>query len=326
MKRIKKLAIVGVVALVLLVVGAVFWIDRLAKTGIEVGGTYALGTPTAVDSTSIGLFSGHSQISGLQVSNPPGFNSEYFLKLGDGSVGVSLASLTGDTVEVPELTLSGIELSLEKNTGAANYKVIMDNLGRFESGRKEAPQENEGKKFVIRELVLKDITVHVNLLAALGDATKVTVPIQEVRLKDVGTASGQGVAMAQLTATILKALLEAAVQKSGGLIPADMLADLSSGLKSLESLKDVGAVLAVSAEESINQLKDKAAAAKEGIEQKAVEVKEQVGQKAAEAKQQVEQKAAETKQRLEEKAKTTADEVTGGVKDLFKKATEKPAK
>lgn len=306
MKRIKKLIIAGIALLVVLVVGVIFYIDHIAKTGIEVGGTYALDTPTTVNSTSIGLLSGHSEISGLQVKNPPGFNAEHFLKLGNGSVGVSLASLTGDMVEVPQLALSGIELNLEKKAGAANYKVIMDNLGRFESGNEKPAQQSEGKKFVIRDLVLKDIKVNVNLLAALGDATRVTVPIQEVRLRDVGTGSDKGLLIAQLVDTILKALLEAAVQKSGGLIPEDVLADLTSGLKSLESLKAVGAELAVTAQENINQLKDQAVKTKEQLEEQAKVT------------------AVKAKEQIEEKAKSTANEVTGGVKDLLKKATDKP--
>ena len=83
-KRIKWIVGAFVVVVVVLVVVVFLWIDHLAKMGIEKGSTYALGVDTTVDSVDIGILAGRSELSGLTVSNPKGFQTSHFLSLGNG--------------------------------------------------------------------------------------------------------------------------------------------------------------------------------------------------------------------------------------------------
>ena len=117
MKLARKIIVVGLVVVVLLVVGAFFWIDSIAKAGVETGGTYALGVDTTLDGMDVGVLSGGVEMSALNVANPTGFESPHFLHLGTGRVAVSLGSLTEDKVVVPEFTLSGLSLNLESKSG-----------------------------------------------------------------------------------------------------------------------------------------------------------------------------------------------------------------
>jgi len=277
-KKIRRL-VIGIVGLVVLaLVLGVVYIDHVAKAGIEHGSTYALGVPTKVNSTDIGIVQGHSELAGLNISNPQGFKTDHFLKLGNGVLDVSLTSLTSNLIEIPKLALSDIDVNLEKQSGKANYQVILDNLGRFESGKKEEPPpDKEGRKFIIREILISNVNVHVSLLplAGLGDAVNVTVPIKELRLKDVGTDSDKGVLLAQLADTLVKAILAAAIETGGGIIPADMLNELQGGLKSLESLASVGASLAVEVE---GQLKAVTAAGADVVKQVTGTVQQAVDQ------------------------------------------------
>jgi hypothetical protein len=226
--------------LVLLVVAAFIWIDRIAKFGIEKGGTYALGVPTTLDKASIGVFSGHFGLSGLNVANPSGFDTPHFLKLGDGSVIVSLMALRQDTVTVPEFTLKDIDVNLDKKDGKYNYQVILDNLKKLESGQKqqEEPQTKPGKKFIIGHLLVRNVTVHVDPLG-LGKVSKLDVPIDEISMQNVGS-DGKGVTMADIASIVTKAILAAAVKKGGNLIPSDISGGLNKGLGSLQSLASQG--------------------------------------------------------------------------------------
>lgn len=257
MKRIKKLVLAAVVLVVLVVVVAVLWVDRLARLGVEKGGTFAFGVPTQLDAASIGLVSGRSTLAGLDIANPQGFETPHLLKLNDAALAVSLGSLTGDTVEIPEFSLSGIDVNLERKAGKANFKVILDNLGRFESSRKEPQDEKpagEGKKFIIREIIIKDVKVNLALLPIGGDATRLTVPIEELRLRDVGSDSSGGVVLGQVAGTVLKAIILAAMEKGGGTIPGEMLNDLNSAMASLAPLKDIGASLAVGLDGTVKDI------------------------------------------------------------------------
>ncbi|MDM8004744.1 MAG: hypothetical protein QUV05_01140 [Phycisphaerae bacterium] len=306
-KKMKKIILVVVIALVVLVVAVVLGIDRIAKTGTEVGATYALGVPTTLNSADIGILQGRSELQQLQVNNPEGFESPHFLKLNRGALSVSLGSLTSDLVEVPEFTLEGIDVSLEKKGAQSNYQVILDNLKKFESKAESEPakkETKEGKRFVIREILIKDVKVRVKA-APLVD---VTVPIDEIRLRDVGSDSNKGVMISELTGTLLKAIILATAEKGGNLIPADVLGDLDGALKNLASLKDVGATLSVGVGEAAKEIGA-------GVQQATQQLQEGTKKAAEEA-----QKATGE---LQEGTKKAADDVAGKIGDLLKKPDDK---
>ncbi|MBX3353241.1 MAG: hypothetical protein KF684_09925 [Phycisphaeraceae bacterium] len=231
----------GALALGLVLVSALLFvvlIDGIAKRGIERGGTYALAVPTTLDSASVGLMSGSFSMAGLEVKNPEGFTAPHFLKLGDGSVNVTLGSLTKDVVELPTLTLSGIDMYLVKEGGKANYQVIMDNLKRFETEEKQKPATDDGKKFVIRRVELNDVTVRATVLPIGGAANTVDVKIPQIVLNDVGSG-GKSVSMAQIMDIVIKAVFSTAISLDGAL-PGDIADGLKGGLAQLGSLGDMG--------------------------------------------------------------------------------------
>lgn len=317
MKKVKKL-IVGFVVVVLLVILSIpLWIDRAARVGIETGGSFALGVPTKLDGIDIGLLSGTSELTGLSVANPKGFSADPFLRLNGGKLAVSLGSLRTDTVEIPEFSLSGIGLNLEKKLDGANYKVILDNVGRFESkgssgSASSEPSQDGGKKFVVREIVIKDVTVNA-AMAGLGDLGKVSVKIDEIRLNNVGSGSDKGVLMGELVNTILKAILAATLQKGG--LPADLMSELQGSLASLKSLEQLGTSLAVNIDGTLKQVAGQAQAAAQQVGEAAKQV--QAG--AAEAAKQVEAGAAQAA----DQAKSAAKSVTEGLGNLLPKTEEK---
>lgn len=232
MKRWMKWLLVIVLVVVVGILILFASIDRLAKSAIEYGGTYALGVPTTLDKASIGVFSGKFGLSRLQIANPQGFKSESFLKLETGATSLSIGSLLKDKIEVQQLTLSDMELNLERDKGSTNYAKILDNLARFESSEKK----EGGKGFVVREIAIRNVAVRVGLVPVVGDMTSFTVKIPEIILKDVGSDSKTGVLIADLTGIVLKAVLTSAIEKGGGIIPTDVLNDLKGGLGNLKAV------------------------------------------------------------------------------------------
>jgi len=239
MKFIFKVVVVLILLVVVAVVALVFYIDAIARAGVEKGATYVLGVETKVDKADVGILSGSFAMSGLNVANPQGFDSPHFLHLDDSNVKVSLGTLREEVVELPELNMTGLDVHLEKSGDKSNYNVILDNLKKFESGEKKEPEPG-GKKFVIRKVSLKDVNVHVDMAPIGGDLTKIDVPIDEIQLTNVGSGSGKGVPMGELSGVLVKAIFAAIVAKGGGLIPEDILSDLTNGLNQLTSLGDLG--------------------------------------------------------------------------------------
>jgi hypothetical protein len=237
MKKLIRLVVVLGVLIVVGLVAAYLYIDVLAKTAIERGSTYALGVETKLDSARLRIFQGELAMGGLNVANPQGYSSPHFLKMKTGDVAVTLGSLREDVVQVPTLALAEIDINLEKKAQQSNYQVILDNLKKLESD-KPAGAEGEGKRYIVNDLQIHKIVLHVDMLGG-GDFTKVNVPIDEIRLKNVGSETRRGVLLSELSGVIIKAILAAAADKAGGIIPADITADLKSRLSQLQDLEQI---------------------------------------------------------------------------------------
>ena len=238
---LKKPAILvgGLVILLVAVVAiALVSLDAIARAAIERGSTYALGVPTTLGSADVGILSGEFTMKDLDVANPEGFDGDYFFQLDEGFVAVSLGSLRQDTVEVTLLALTGVRMNLQKKGGSANYTVITESLKRLESGgtaEEEGDPAEPGKRFMIHEILIKDINVTVDVLPIGGDLTRVEILIEEVRLTEVGSES---LTTAEITSRVVRMIL-AAVVRNGAKLPADLINDLGGALRGLADLGNI---------------------------------------------------------------------------------------
>lgn len=255
MKKIIKSIAVLVVLLLILVVVPILYIDTIAKTAIESGSEYALGVEVTLGSADVGLISGEFAMQDLKIANPDGFQSPHFLHLKNGNTQITLGSLREDTVVLPTLTLTGIDMHLEKKGDKSNYNVIFENLSRFNS--EDKPQKADGKKFIIREVLLKDIVVHVKVNLLISGETELDLPIDELRLENVGSDSDGGVLLSELTSVLMTQLILEIVKRGGGLLPADLLDELGQGLSQLESIAEFGIDVGIDVVEGVGDvLKD----------------------------------------------------------------------
>ncbi|MEO0483726.1 MAG: hypothetical protein AAF138_08870 [Planctomycetota bacterium] len=255
-KRLVLLGFVGIFLLLIAGIGVMVFIDRIAKEAIERGGTYAMGVPVTVASADVGVLSGRFGLTQLEVANPQGFAPEPFLALGDGGVEASLGTLRSEAIELPEFTLSGVDLRIERTAAGANYQKILDQLQRFESGEPPAdtapetdPDADEGPRVVIRKVVIEDVTVHfdvvpLNLPAMAKELVTTQAVVDRIELTDLG-AEECGVPLSQALAIIAKALMSVAAETAGDLGLTGIGGDLTGRLSDLDSLAgfDVDAVL-----------------------------------------------------------------------------------
>lgn len=298
-KGLLAILIVLLVVVIGVPIGVLVYIDVIAKSAVERGGTYALGVDTTLDSMDVGVFSGRVDMARLNIDNPAGFDTPHFLRLDDGRFAVSLGTLREDKVVAPELTLSGVSMNLERKHGKANYAVIIDNLKRFES--KDEPAEKKekkpGKRFVIERVTISDVKVQVDLLPIGGDLTRVPLHLDQVVLTNVGSESDKGVMLAELTAILTKAILAAVVEKGGDLIPQDIAGELAKGLQGLEGLQ--GAAMQVVGEVT-------------------TEVTKQMDQVGKEVGKAIDEGGKEVQKQLDDAGKQV-EEGLGGLLDLTKK-------
>jgi len=221
--------------LVLLGTGTFLFVDSLVTQAVERGGTHALGVETRLAGASIGLLSGEFALTGLAVSNPPGFEQPDFFVLRSTRLELPLSALLEERITIPALVLEGITIDLERNSKGTNYGVILDNLKRLETGETPSRPESEGgkgKSFLLQKLVLRDIRAQANLVPAGGDLTKLSLTVPDIVVEDLRS----DMTLAEICALVVKTVVQAAASAGGGVLPEELLEDLRGRVKGLEGV------------------------------------------------------------------------------------------
>ncbi|MGA6993096.1 MAG: hypothetical protein WBX50_04275 [Candidatus Deferrimicrobiaceae bacterium] len=216
MKKMGKILIaVGVTGILL--AAAVFYLlsnlDRIVAGAIEKYGSTATGTPVKVSSVRIRLNEGEGSISNLSVGNPGGFSTPKALLLGNIAIAVDTGSITKDPVVIDKVMVSAPRITYEINkSGSANINEIKKNVEAFirkttaaVEGRGPAGKGagEEGKKILIRSLVIERGEVAVQVAARSGKPLSASLPRME--LKNVGGKGGS--TPSEIAGQVLKPLL-----------------------------------------------------------------------------------------------------------------------
>ena len=217
------------------IVVAFLFLDAIVGKGIEAGCTKALGVETSVGLVRVGLLTGNFSVRRLRIDNPPGFETDHFFSLGRLHFEVPPESLREETIVVRLLELDGVDVSLETADGKKNYDVILANLKRFSSSGSADPSgeppedDGSGKKLVLREAVIRDITARIDLGQVGGKADRVEVEIPELRLRPNEKTKAAEASVAQLTQVIVTAVLTGIAKQA----PAALAKGLFKGLGGL---------------------------------------------------------------------------------------------
>jgi hypothetical protein len=225
----RKLLIVLLIPVALVVVAWVF-LDHFAKKAVEIGGEHAMGVPTALDSIRLRPLVGHGSIEGLQISNPKGFETPYFMRLSEAKASMDVSTVFTDTVVVKSIELDGLKAHLEKRKDGSNYEVILANMKKGEE-EGASGEEEPGKKFLVERITVRNIDVRADVAVAGEKLTSVDLRIDRIDLENVGSATDSGVIMSELMGTIVKAVLTAIVEQGARVLPEVMVNGLGAGLK-----------------------------------------------------------------------------------------------
>ena len=244
MKTFIKIAIVLILVIVITVVALgdfVFSsIDKIAKSAVEYGGTYATQVDTTVETMDVAITKGTVEMSGLTLANPAGFTTDHFFTLATTNASFDLESLQAEKYIIPSVNLKGIDVILDKGNTPSNYNTILNSLKRFESGE-AAPADNtkKGKDVIIKSLVIEDINIHLaNMPGVSLLAGEVAINIPMIELQNIGEEESMNAS--DIFNLVIKTVLAAAVEAGGGIIPGDILGELGNGLAGLTSLSDMG--------------------------------------------------------------------------------------
>ncbi len=210
----KKFILIIAAVFVLLIAGSVIYvltnIDSIVKAAIEKYGSQATKTEVSVSSVSVRLSSGAASISGLAVSNPPGFSTPDIFSLKDISTRIAVKSVTKTPIVIEDIRISGPEVFYEMNSsGANNLDALKKNMAspeppKKEPGRKKGQKKEKEVRLFIRKLVFENGRVEVRV-ASLGNKPVIVV-LPRIELNDIGRNGGA--TPTQVAQTVLTALAE----------------------------------------------------------------------------------------------------------------------
>jgi putative FmdB family regulatory protein len=238
-----KRVLIAVAALVVaLVVGGMLMIDVIARKGIEVAGTAVLGVDTSVRSVRIGLISDTSSIKDLTVANPKGYTDPHFMDLGNASLTARLGELMGDNIQVRNITIQDLTLTLENDaSGKLNANRISDNLPST-SEQKEPSKSGKpagaSRTIVINEFRIERVKVRLRNLVG-GKQGVVEAALPDIVLKDVKSDGSVDVLASQLSGVVIASVLQATVSANIEGLSSELIGDLKGSIKnSVDALPD----------------------------------------------------------------------------------------
>jgi len=246
MKLLRRLAILVLVLVVAALGTAWFMLDPLVEAAVSHGGTEASGVPVVLEEADVSLVGGSVRLGGLSIANPPGWSERPFFALRQGALQLGQEPIWSDTLDVETLDLSGIELSLEQRGKDSNWKAILDNLERFAaSGREPAPAEApaSGRKLRAKLIALRDVRVQVAVdgVPWLSGKKELVLPLVEVR--DLASDGSTAQIVGALLSALLRATLDAALEKGGDWLPKELAGELSVDLGELRKALDAPDIL-----------------------------------------------------------------------------------
>lgn len=208
----KKLILFGG-ALVLVIIGILVFvisnIGPLIKKAVNTYGPGITKTDVRLEDVSVSLFSGEAKLKEFYLANPKGFKSPEALRVGSILLAVDKGSLARDTIIIERIEVLRPEITYERERNTDNFQTIIGNVNRSigaeGASKGKAGEEKAGKKLLIRNCIIKEGKV--NLASALLGDKKVTVPLPDIHLKNIG-GEKEGVSPEKASREILAALYE----------------------------------------------------------------------------------------------------------------------
>jgi len=206
---IKKIAL-GVLAFVIVGIAAAVWFastqgNQVVAGAIETYGSAAAGTKVTVGNVALSPTQGRGDVNGLTIGNPPGYSSEYFLKIDDITLVLDLSSLSGRVPIVKEVLVDAAHLNAEQHGQATNLSDLEHKISAPSTVAKPATAPKDQGRIIIDRFRLTHgrVTLTSDLLSHPEE-----LELADIAVDGIGRTSG-GVTYEQAAEAVLAPILRA---------------------------------------------------------------------------------------------------------------------
>jgi hypothetical protein len=202
------------ILVVLFIVGLVvlyFMRNSLVVVGVQTAGRFATDQTTILKAADLSLAGGSLDLSQLQIDNPTKdqpFKEPVFLTMKNCNVSVDTGTLLSNTIVVPQIDISGLEITIEQQGAKNNLAVLMDIMKQKSAAASPpakagapAPKSNApeapGRSLKISQIRLASTKVH------LRGAVPMDLDLGTITIKDPTNPDGRPMKAADVMVTVL---------------------------------------------------------------------------------------------------------------------------
>lgn len=222
-----RIAAVVVLLVVVTLVIVFLKTDSIARYTVESSGSSATGQSTKTDSVHVSLFTGNVGVHELAVANITGYPAKNIFHSKSISVDAELRSLFTDTLRIPKLEIKGLELNMEQQGLKNNVSQLLEQIKKSAGSK---PPDPHAKKLQIDQIVIRDITAHVQVIPSGGKTSTLDVKVPELVLDNVTPDNASAAATPEVIRRIIPAVLAAVLDKGKGILPNDLVAGIGKNL------------------------------------------------------------------------------------------------
>ncbi len=227
------LTFAGLLIVALLV--AIVWLDRIVKAVVEEGGTAAAGTTVTLSSASVKAASGRLGLDGFAIANPTGFRAEPFVRLGHVEARWENGSLFSDELVIDELAVDDVILNLEYADGHTNFGTIVDHL-QGPPTASTSPAGSSQRTLTVRHAIVRGVKASVHAPGLAESSAGVVV--RDVELHDFKTSGSATEVIGKLTQALVDGVLDSALASGSADFPKEIVGNLRRSVeKRVEDLK-----------------------------------------------------------------------------------------
>lgn len=197
----------AVVIVAAVAVGVALVASRLGNIAghiIEDYGSATTGTDVSVRSVDVEATRGRGEVKDLTIANPPGFHTDYALRIDDIQLGLDLASLRKDVPIIREVLVDDAHLNAEQRGDSTNLTDIERYMSKAD---KTADQSGAPEPRIIIDrfrLTHGRVTLTSELLSHPEE-----LELGDVVVDNIGRSSG-GATYGEATEAVITPILEAA--------------------------------------------------------------------------------------------------------------------
>jgi len=234
MRKLLKAVLSLIIVLVLLVaiatVGVAIFADRAARAVVEKAGTRTLNVGVTVGKADASLLRGGLDLRNITVANPPGYQGPALLKLQWVNVEADPRSLLSRQVQIRDIEIDAVDVFVEQNGLRNNLYEVIKPL--------REPHEPTGKRLVIDNLKMTNITVHVSLPSIPGQPQTTEFTLDTITMTDLGRDEKMDTAI--LISKVVLAVAAGVAEHGGNVLPKETIGEIS-GI--LDKAIDLGRII-----------------------------------------------------------------------------------